>query len=108
MKTGKSKHEHITTTLAHHWFDEIESGRKTVEFREGKPYWDVRLLGHRVKTITFSRGYSKRTMTFEVQGIHRLAVAFDAATKVQTFTELPLEAVDPKTTYAIHLGRRIA
>ena len=100
--------ENITTTLAYNWYDLIESGAKKVEFREGKPYWDVRLLGHEVKTITFSRGYTSRRMTFEVRGVHRLAATMDEIFSGKTLREIPLEKVDPSTTYAIHLGKRIS
>ncbi len=100
--------EHISTTLAHHWYDEIESGRKKVEFREGKPYWDRRLLDHEVKTITFSRGYSSRRMTFEVKGIHRLAVTMDELFAGKPIREIPLSEIRSDSTYAIHLGRRLA
>ena len=98
---------HITTTLAHRWYDEIESGRKRVEFREGKPYWDVRLLDHVVKTITFSRGYSSRRMTFEVKGIHRLAVTMDELFAGKPIREIPLSEIRSDSIYAIHLGRRL-
>ena len=100
--------ENITTTLAHVWYDQIESGAKKVEFREGKPYWDRRLLGHQVKTITFSRGYTSRRMTFEVRGVHRLAATMDEIFSGKTLREIPLEKVDPSSTYAIHLGKRIS
>lgn len=61
----------------------IDSGVKTEEYREIKPYWIDRItdsvpdyaLGkyvHRAKPFThikFSYGYTKRTMTFECKGI---------------------------------------
>ena len=107
VQSAKPSFEHITTTLAHRWYDEIESGRKRVEFREGKPYWDRRLLDHEVKTITFSRGYSSRRMTFEVKGIHRLAVTMDELFAGKPIREIPLSEIRSDSTYAIHLGRRI-
>lgn len=63
------------------WYDMIESGEKTEEYRVVKPYWVKRLfcdLGNseagqpvRYKAVTFYHGYAKdrRQMTFEIQGI---------------------------------------
>lgn len=68
------------------WYDMIESGVKTEEYREVKPYWSKRLLGfdaplfsHRydyeqanVKGYThvrFRYGYTKRTMLREIESI---------------------------------------
>lgn len=65
------------------WYEMIESGVKTEEYREIKPYWVKRLTeivpnydlgryGHIAKKFThikFSYGYTKRTMTFECKGI---------------------------------------
>ena len=35
----------VTTTILRHWLDEIVAGRKTVEYRDVKPYWTKRLEG---------------------------------------------------------------
>lgn len=68
------------------WYDMIESGVKTEEYREIKPYWSKRLLGsdaplfsHRyvyqhanIKDYThirFRYGYTKRTMLREIKSI---------------------------------------
>lgn len=65
------------------WYEMIESGVKTEEYREIKPYWVDRItdvvpdyeLGryvNEVKPFThvkFSYGYTKRTMTFEIENI---------------------------------------
>lgn len=79
------------------WYEMIESGVKTEEYREIKPYWVKRLLKDfpvywritlNISTITndfsafegkelhpvythvkFSYGYTKRTMTFEIESI---------------------------------------
>ena len=67
--------------LKKEWYLMIESGEKTEEYREVKAYWVKRLFapglqdsskGFNFKTfdaITFSYGYTKRTMTFECKGI---------------------------------------
>ena len=73
------------------WYEMIERGVKTEEYREIKPYWKQRLLEYGncwgdydlvVKTcnkgfllfkkydfVKFSYGYTKRTMTFEIESI---------------------------------------
>lgn len=77
--------------LKKEWYEMIESGVKTEEYREIVPYWCVRLLrsvigvepfihhpspfishGKTFKefdAVKFSYGYTKRTMTFECKGI---------------------------------------
>ena len=83
--------------LKKEWYEMIESGEKTEEYREIKPYWEKRLLqfeeikrdivclramrfiGCKVNVcarysrgythVCFSYGYTKRTMTFECKGI---------------------------------------
>ena len=68
------------------WYDMIESGVKTEEYRENKPYWSKRLLGldaplfsHRYgyqqcnekgyTHVRFRYGYTKRTMLREIESI---------------------------------------
>ena len=68
------------------WYDMIESGVKTEEYREVKPHWCKRLLGFdfvpfsyrygyqsvNVKGFThvrFRYGYTKRTMLREIKNI---------------------------------------
>ena len=72
--------------LKKEWYEMIESGVKTEEYREIKPYWSKRLTGvehplfsvrHGYRSanqngythIKFSYGYTKRTMTFELERI---------------------------------------
>ena len=80
------------------WYEMIESGVKTEEYREIKPYWEKRFIDYKAlksdyKRIVFRRvvlgkwtdacehypkdythvkfsyGYTKRTMTFEIESI---------------------------------------
>lgn len=73
------------------WYEMIESGVKTEEYREIKPYWENRIRCQangvctpqipclRARTVArcdmrythvkFSYGYTKRTMTFEIKSI---------------------------------------
>lgn len=56
------------------WYSMIESGIKLEEYREIKPYWDVRLIdcnGNLINfdMVTFSYGYTRRHMAFRCAGI---------------------------------------
>ena len=57
------------------WYNMIESGVKTEEYREYKDYWYKRLIdvdALRAKPYThvrFRYGYTKRTMLFELDSI---------------------------------------
>lgn len=57
--------------LTHHWYDEIVSGRKRTEYREMSDFWRKRIWGKKddIKTVTFARGYTDTTLTFDVVGI---------------------------------------
>jgi hypothetical protein len=63
-------------TLLRHWFDEIASGRKTVEYRENKRYWDTRLRKPMGKgwpafqhwdEVHFRNGYAKNAPFMRVE-----------------------------------------
>ena len=70
------------------WYDMIESGEKTEEYRETKQYWLKRILGvstpglpvltliayqisrqSKFKRVCFHRGYTNRTMIFEIKDV---------------------------------------
>lgn len=70
--------------LKKEWYEMIERGEKTEEYREIKPYWCKRLVGvdtisvsgvlreiyeYAYTHIKFSYGYTDRTMTFKCNGI---------------------------------------
>lgn len=72
--------------LKKQWYEMIESGIKTEEYREIKPYWTRKFIGMNqplfsfrygyqqanIKGYThvkFSYGYTKRIMTFEIKEI---------------------------------------
>lgn len=82
MTNTKTSH----LVLKHKWYDMIASGEKKEEYRDCTSYWTKRLLGHcrwifglargctrsripvkEKKTVTFHRGYSSTTMTWEIQ-----------------------------------------
>jgi hypothetical protein len=60
------------------WFDQIESGEKTEEYRELKPYWINRLIGRKYDRILFVNGYNKdsRRMVVECEGISIVGCLF--------------------------------
>ena len=55
--------------LRKEWYEMIESGVKTEEYREIKPYWGKRLMFKGLTHVKFSYGYTKRTMMFEIERI---------------------------------------
>lgn len=70
--------------LKKEWYEMIESGVKTEEYRVIKPYWCKRIVGENTISasgvlmekyeypfthVKFSYGYTKRTMTFEIKEI---------------------------------------
>ena len=46
-------------TLKRKWFNLIASGKKTVEYRKFKPYWEKRLVEKNFTEVHFRNGYSK-------------------------------------------------
>jgi len=50
--------------LEYIWYDRIESGSKTIEYRNNIDYWRKRLQGKKV--VIFHRGYTSRTMAFKI------------------------------------------
>ena len=82
----------------------IEKGEKREEYRENKLYWCKRLYVNGdwksqtfrpFKHVTFSCGYTRRSMTFEVKGI------------LKTFGKPEWGAPQDKMVFAIVLGNRI-
>ena len=63
-------------TLKKKWFDKIASGKKTIEYREVKPYWNTRLVNKQYTEIHFKNGYSKSSpfMRIEYKGISKRKV----------------------------------
>ena len=63
----------LKLTLKKEWFDMILSGKKTEEYREIKPYWQIR-LNELLSTpypkfrIEFTNGYGKKRPMFCRQG----------------------------------------
>ena len=54
-------------TLQRQWFDMILSGQKREEYREMKPYWNLRLGKTRYDLIKFRNGYHLTSPTMLVE-----------------------------------------
>ena len=96
--------------LKKEWFEKIEAGEKTTEYREYKDYWIKRLrrsllafqwnrfekiIGKLYDKVMFSLGYGGKTMTFIIDNIS----VVDGKN-----TDLAID----KPVFAIKLGRRLS
>lgn len=47
--------------LTYHWFEEVSSGRKCIEYRAMTPFWTRRIWDRRdkIKKVRFQRGYER-------------------------------------------------
>ncbi len=59
-------------TVKKKWFDLIASGEKTIEYRQGKAYWEKRLLDENGNSIEFAEvhfrnGYSRNAPFMRVE-----------------------------------------
>lgn len=59
----------LNLVLKKKWFEMIEAREKTEEYREIKLYWMKRIFKRRFSFVTFSYGYTKRRITFFLDGI---------------------------------------
>lgn len=76
--------------LKHKWFDLIESGKKTVEYRDLKTFWINRIIKRHNpnggNVVIFHKGYTDVTISFEIRMI---------------VCNTPTEKIE------IHLGKRL-
>lgn len=58
-------------TIKKQWFDMILSGEKTEEYRDIKPYYNLRLIGKEYDTAVFRNGYARDapSLTIELKAI---------------------------------------
>lgn len=82
----------LSLVLMHKWYDLIESGEKTSEFREIKPYWQKRLAKH-YDTVTFQRGYTNIKQCYKIISI--------------TITNKPNDLHEYREMYEIKLGEKV-
>jgi len=61
----------LNLVLTYHWYDEVLSGRKRIEYREITHYWCKRIWLKRdtFKTVTFARGYTNEVIRYNVTEI---------------------------------------
>jgi hypothetical protein len=60
----------VHLVVTHHWYDEIASGRKTVEYRELNERWVAIILRNaNLKRVTFHRGYTSTTLERRVSKV---------------------------------------
>ena len=61
----------LKLVLKRKWYDLIDKGVKTEEYREITLYWKRRIWGRRHNYVTFYLGYAKDrpSMTFEIASI---------------------------------------
>ena len=92
---GQIEGKDLKLVLTYHWFDEIEAGRKLVEYREAKAFYK-KLETENYTTVTFYRGYGKdrKEMRFEIKSIDKMN---------GKDTDLHID----KEVYAINLGERL-
>ena len=62
----------LKLVLTHHWYDEIASGGKHVEYRRVCRFWHKRIWSKRdaITHVCFSRGYTKTNIKFRVNEIN--------------------------------------
>ena len=58
-------------TLKKKWFDMILSDEKTEEYRDIKPYYNLRLIGREYDSVVFRNGYARDapSLTIELKTI---------------------------------------
>lgn len=90
----KEKTKDLFLILKKPWFEKINSGEKTHEYREVKDYWTNRLEGRNYETVTFQLGMNKnKRLKFEVKSI--------------SINHNPNNDLGIVPVYDISLGRRI-
>lgn len=57
--------------LTFKWFDLIENGEKTNEYRKCSDYWNEKFENNKYDEVLFYRGYTKKTMKFEIKSIKK-------------------------------------
>jgi len=60
---------HLVLTV--YWFDQVQHGKKFVEYRSMSAFWKKRILDRRdtLKHVVFHRGYTSRTILVDVLAI---------------------------------------
>lgn len=91
-KTKKPENKNLFLVCREYWYDKINSGAKTKEYRQVTDHYTQLLFKKKYETITLARAYTKTQMRFKINSIK----------KVNTPNDLNLPEV-----YEISLGERI-
>jgi len=59
----------IHLVLEYCYYEQIDKGKKTVEYRDLTEYWFHRLFMKKPDTVVFHKGYTSTTMTFKIAKI---------------------------------------
>jgi len=54
-------------TIKKKWFDMILSGEKTEEYRDIKPYYNLRLIGRDYDIVVFRNGYARDAPSLTIE-----------------------------------------
>ena len=104
----KKASDEIFLTLAYRFYDAIEAGEKTTEYRDYTENWVKKLLTHPIRRVKFQRGYGgsghdePRQMTWEVAKIS----LYDSETGEKGDPLNPPAGILPDAI-AIDLGKRL-
>lgn len=108
-------------SLKKEWYEKIKSGEKTIEYREVKPYWTVRIgncmhelatfnfyepteLYEKISTLGYSHEFEDDFDTLLQMGYvtrHRMSAII---TKIETINGKDIDLHIDKPVYAIHLA----
>jgi hypothetical protein len=89
----------LNLVLTYEWYDKIESGEKTIEYRENTEHWLRAFYFRRgvYKTVRFQRGYKNpKTMEFQIKNIKMVLTPNSVKKTIKT-----------KSAWAIKIGDRI-
>ena len=82
----------IHATLTYQWFDKINAGRKTAEFRRITPYWEKKLSNIKPgDCIVFHHGYSDKTIRRWILYVRKI-VGWDLPPDEYNFFKCPNES----------------
>lgn len=88
--------------LKKEWYDKIKSGEKTVEYREVKPYWSIRLW-HENCDPPYHWELVKEFGVFPI--VCYLQLGYNPKTRLRAFVEA-VEIVDGKNT-DLHIDKPV-
>ena len=82
----------IHATLTYQWFDEINAGHKTAEYRRITPYWEKKLSNIKPgDCIVFHRGYSDKTIRRRILYVRKIS-GWDLPPAEYNFFKCPNES----------------